>query len=141
MSHICSESSDKDHFPSLMLSRLQAVQSNYGKELKFINLKHCILFSSNGVFICILFSLMKMEMDSLAHPVIAPFQQQRRLDRSVPFPRSHQGKLPACLLAAFRIFSGTNYFSRAFPTLASTGLNDKAHSFKQKTSWQRPDCR
>lgn len=74
MSHICSESSNKDHFPSLMLSRLQAVQSDYGKELKFINLKHCILFSSNGVFICILFNLMKLEMDSLAHPVIAPFQ-------------------------------------------------------------------
>lgn len=99
---------NKDHFPSLTLSRLHAVQSDYGKELKFIHLKHCILFSSNGIFICILFSLMKMEMNSLAHPVIALFQQQRRLDQSVPFPHSHQGKLSACLLAAFGMFSETN---------------------------------
>jgi len=54
-----------------MLSRLHAVQSDYDKELKFIHLKHYILFSSNGVFICILFNFMKMEMNSLAHPVMA----------------------------------------------------------------------
>lgn len=91
-----------------MLSRLHAVQSDYGKELKFIHLKHCVLFSSNGVFICILFNLMKMEMNSLAYPVIARSSRRGGWIWSVPFPHSHQGKLSACLLVAFRIFSEAN---------------------------------
>lgn len=99
-SFISYKNSNKDHFPSLMLSRLCAVQPDYEKEQKFIHLKHCILFSSNAIFICILFSLMRMEMISMAHPVIAFFQQQRWLDLNVPFLHSHQGtlSLPACYL-------------------------------------------
>lgn len=81
MSLISYENSDKDHFPSLMLCRFHVVQPDYGKELKFIHLKHCLLFPSNGIFICILFNLMKMEMNSLAHPVIALFLQQSWLDQ------------------------------------------------------------
>lgn len=94
----------RDRFPSLMLCRLHAARFDYDKERKCTHSKHLILFSSNGVFICILFNLMKMEMNSLAHPVMALFPQQRRLGQGNPFPHSHQGKLSACLLVVFRLF-------------------------------------
>lgn len=116
-----------------MLCSLHSVQSEYDKELKCTHSKHLILFSSNGVFICILFNLMKMEMNSLAHPVIALFQQQRRLGQGDPFPRSHQGKLSACLLVVFRLFSETNqYFSKAFLTLAAA-LKERSHCLKHRS--------